>query len=79
MNTRPAVAPAAPPSWMNELHAVLCSRAGWWTVGQLAAQLPELSLVRARANELARRGLARRSLAVDGAPIWRASLAGRPA
>ena len=79
MSARPALAPAVPPSWMKELHDVLCSRPGWWTAGQLSARLPELSLVRARANELARRGLARRSLAADGAPIWRASLAGGPA
>ena len=79
MNARPAVTPAASPSWMNELHAVLSSRAGWWTVGQLSARLPNLDLIRGRANELARRGLARRSLAADGAPIWRASCAGRSA
>jgi hypothetical protein len=79
MNARPAVTPAAPPSWMNELHAVLSSRAGWWTVGQLSARLPNLGAIRARANALARCGLARRGLAPNGAPLWRASCAGRSA
>jgi hypothetical protein len=70
VSAAPAIQTTASPSAVLQ-RALEAAEGRWLAAPTLAAALPGVDRVRARCNELARQGWARRSQGLDGEAVWR--------